>query len=466
MAWMEPDTHYHNIIQVVKPADGLGLSTIVATIGEIVSRHESLRTRYRPGADGRLLQILDPEGDLPVEIHDASPQDAEERCQAIEDDFATHNFDHTTGWPLRVAVGSVDGQPKLVMLVVSHLAADFLSSRILRDELDRALAAAAAGQPMPPPVEHRELIEQAEFERSPKGQAISDRSVRYWRSQLALVPPKVFPDPPGPGEPMRYRRGVLRSPAVALASSVLAERYQTSTTVAILAATAVVLTQRGGWPRCPFQMMISNRFTKDLRYTIGNLTQTLLTTVDVTGPRFRDVIRSAWSSSMQSYRHGQYDTYGLAQLRSDTARDLGIDLDGALAVYFNDLRADTSPSPQASRVPADEIRAAISRSHFEWTEQWHRENMRFFLRITEAPGAVNLSTFVDTTLLPPPDAIELVKSIERILVSAATEEDDLAKLRAVTGISPLTAAIGEPVRCSSTGDVSVENRDDKREQKR
>jgi hypothetical protein len=137
----------------------------------------------------------------------------------------------------------------------------------------------------------------------------------------------------------RYWRGGLTSRAIPPALHTLAERYRTTTSVVLLATTAAMLGSLNGLSTCAIQLVVGNRFTPQLRYAIGNLTQEVLATVDLRGESFEDVVRTTWSAAMGAYRHGQFDPARAAELVREASRERGVEID--LSCYFNDLWAST-----------------------------------------------------------------------------------------------------------------------------
>jgi hypothetical protein len=162
------------------------------------------------------------------------------------------------------------------------------------------------------------------------------------------------------------------------------------------------------------------------------LTQDVPVTVELGGPRFADVVGSAWSRSLQAYWRAQYDWAQVEEVWRATGLRRGLNLD--LSCFFNDLRDNTAPS--ATDVAPDAIEAALAETAFAWVESWPRDPRTLLVRITNQGGPVVLDLTVDTSALPLAQARALVDSIEQLLVEAARSDDDLANMAALAGIVP------------------------------
>ncbi|MGW7447943.1 condensation domain-containing protein, partial [Kitasatospora sp. NPDC054795] len=119
-----------------------------AAIGDVVARHEALRTVY-PAVDGQPRQLVLPAGDVEVPFR-VEPSTAEEVAERISAEaFAA--FDLSNELPLRVALftlgegeGEGEGESVLV-LTLHHIASDGWSMRPLWEGVASAYRARLAG---------------------------------------------------------------------------------------------------------------------------------------------------------------------------------------------------------------------------------------------------------------------------------------------------------------------------------
>jgi amino acid adenylation domain-containing protein/non-ribosomal peptide synthase protein (TIGR01720 family) len=131
---------------------GIGRAEIVATLTAVVDRHDMLRARLSPSADGWVLDAQPP-GSVDVEnILEEMPSETTSAGAAI--DRLADSLDPTTGSVLRALwLDTSDDTPGRLLLLVHHIAVDGVSWRIIVADLMRAWQDVSAGRtPELPPV--------------------------------------------------------------------------------------------------------------------------------------------------------------------------------------------------------------------------------------------------------------------------------------------------------------------------
>jgi Condensation domain len=395
---------------------GISTEQVLRAIGDLVRRYESLRTRFLPSADGRLAQQVTGAGTLDVELHELDGDPAAIAGEWAAD-FLGRSYDLAAGLPFRVRVGIAGGEPRVVMLGTPHVAADYLSSRVLFEDLVRGIEGRA-------PVAPRGLqpIEKAEQEQSAAGQRVLHRSLEHWRRVLDDVPAACFTAAHHAPASPRYQTGVLRSRAVPRALDRLAARYQVGTSHVLLAAVATLIGRYTGRQRCPVRLVVGNRGRPELRNAVGTLSQEVAAVVDLSAGRFDEMVRAAWSSSLHAMRHGQYDP----DLAAGIVAGTGVELD----VYFNDMWTATRNGRGARGY--DGAAEGGAGTTFEWGQGLDRASVAFFfeaLEVVDDPEAVSLSLLTDTVRVPPPTIRVFLFAVEELLTTLA--EDDSAKLEEI-----------------------------------
>ncbi|WP_037895462.1 condensation domain-containing protein, partial [Streptomyces xanthophaeus] len=114
-----------------------------AAVGDVVARHESLRTVF-PEVDGVPRQVVLGVGERLPEfvVVDADPAAVE----GLVSEGARHAFDLTAEMPLRVTLFVVGPQEFVLLVVVHHIAADGWSLAPLARDLADAYAARCVGE--------------------------------------------------------------------------------------------------------------------------------------------------------------------------------------------------------------------------------------------------------------------------------------------------------------------------------
>ncbi|MEV6693581.1 condensation domain-containing protein [Micromonospora sp. NPDC051196] len=385
----------------------------LAAIGALVSRHESLRTRFRR-RDDELHQEAAAAGGLPVLVHpvvqpEADP-DGRKAAAALTDRLRAPRFDHVAEWPLRTALVTVDGRVRQVVLVFSHAIADFhASDLVLRD-----LRALLAGSRLTAPGLQSLALAGREHDVE---QRRSQRAVAYWVRQFAGLPPSLA-EAVGPAPEPRYRRGSLVSPAVHHALRLIAARNRTSTANAILAATVAGLTGDGGQRACGIVVMANNRYQPGHAQAIGTLNQIGLCRLDLSGrPGFTELLSRAGRAALDAYRHAYYGP----AVWERTFTDLGHDHRTFLApyCYLNDARLLREVDPPPSGPDEATLRALVPDGHFRWLAELEQFPWRCRLQVLDADDADELVVTADTRYFPAQRVEPFLRGIEALLVEAA-----------------------------------------------
>lgn len=396
---------------------GLKVEQVVEAFGRLLDRHESLRTRYRTGPDGRPVQEVLADGEAEVEVAAIAPGESFSETVGAWWPAMDAPYDLAGGLPFRARIGVVEGEPVLVMFGTSHLSSDFLGARVLYTELLGLLAGRepVGPPPMPP-------ITLAGAEASGAGVRAMDRALDHWRRELAAAPPAMFAGPAGPARTPRYWRGGITSRRAARALERAAERTGVSPHSVLLAAMAVLVGRHTGRDRCSMRIVAGNRGRPELRHAVGNLSQESPLVVDLRGGTFQEVLKAARTAALQAQRHGRYDPRRAAAILA------GHDVD--LDVCFNDLWTPTRQGAGSGAGSGAEPAETV----FEWEEKVDRASVTFFLEAFEVlddPDAVRLSLFADTAHLPPATIRVFLDALEGLLVTLAERDvrlDDIAPI--------------------------------------
>ncbi|WP_312870297.1 non-ribosomal peptide synthetase [Gordonia asplenii] len=203
----DPTSPAYNIALALRLEGALDLGALRSAIGDLVGRHESLRTSY-PMINGEPSQLIGTPAAVlnrltvdPVPVRGSLEQAIREVTGA--------GFDVTVEAPVRLAVLRVSATDHVVVLVVHHISADGASMAPLGRDLMTAYAARAAGlRPAWAPLR----VQYADFtlwqaerlaESDSTGVAEERRQLDYWARRLAGAPellslPTDRPRPPAP----------------------------------------------------------------------------------------------------------------------------------------------------------------------------------------------------------------------------------------------------------------------------
>ncbi|HVQ90889.1 MAG TPA: condensation domain-containing protein [Mycobacteriales bacterium] len=389
--------------------DGMTTKDVAAALSFIMSRHQSLRTRIVAGPDGVLRQEVAGAGEIVLELVDvpagADPAAVAER---VRDRFHGVQFEYANEWPVRMAVIRVDGAPVYLVAMYCHLALD-------GSGLD-ALVADVAGMEGAGPVTAIQPLAQAEWETGPDGQRHNARTLRYWDRQLRAIPARRFSAPAG-CPPPRFREIQAQSPALDLATRLIAARTGVDTPAVLLAASATALARVTGNSPSAMLILVSNRFRSGFADTVSTVSQPGLCVIDVAGATFDEAVARAWRASLNAYKYAYCDPTQRDALHARISAERGEDVD--ISCYFNDRRMQGPAGPVPT---AADIRAALPASWVRWSQTpFDPASEPFFVYVNDVPGTIDLRVSLDTRHVAPADAEAYVRELEAAAVAAALD---------------------------------------------
>ena len=436
--WLGDDAYYFNIRRIAKIPSGLSTAQVEAVLSAFVSRHEVLRTRFHEEGDGPVQEVW-AEGALSLTVADAASGAADDVAAELARELVGLTFRHAEEWPFRCALVLQDGRPAVAVLVFSHLAVDFWGVRELERDLQQLLDGSGPPEPQWQP------LDQARFETEGPGAARGAAAAEYWRRTLHTVPPTLFRTVTGEGRPERFVRLGMDSPAVAVATTVLAERCQVSTGTVLLAATAAVLGAYTGHDTVALQLIAVNRHDERSRRLVAPMVENALFALNVGDDTFEQTVRRTFLTGMNAYRHAQYDPSAVDEIL-DEARERS---HGALNLgcFFNDKRMHDrwEKLPRTDAGP-DGVRALLGRTRVTFVGSWERQDATFFLHTGYAPDTCLLYLLADTELIPRHDIDLLLRAFETLLVDSATGTLDLAGFRSTRATTSTEKKLGEIAR--------------------
>ncbi|MFC4037526.1 condensation domain-containing protein [Dactylosporangium siamense] len=398
-------------------APGTSVRDVATTLGFIMSRHQSLRTRLLADGDGPPKQLLSSFGAVTLEVHE-DDGDPERLAAAIRARFEALPWDAYTDWPVRMAVVADAADPDRALWFVAlycHMVIDGYGFEALIADLanldlatGRHLAPVAGVQP----------LELAAAQRGTAALRQHNASLRYWEKHLRAIEPRRFPVALTP-QPERWCEATLTSPATRLALAVVAERAKVHTGTVLLAAYAVLLGRLSGQPVGACRIVVSNRFRPGFAASVSNLAQAGLAVIDAGAGGFDDVVARAFKSQLTAGMHAYYHPRDLWALVERVGAERGVELD--TACYFNDRRRSAAQAPAPGRPEPDRILAALPRSELRWGPSSNEWDATCFLHVDAAPEAVELTWRVDTAAVSPAMLETCLRGIESLVVTAALD---------------------------------------------
>jgi len=412
--WLGPHEASLNVPYVVPVPAGGDAGAVRAALRQLVERHEALRTTY-PDGQQRVLR----DGEFEAVVRAGDPE-------VVAAELAAEPFRHADALPLRCAIVEGDAGPAAVVLVVSHLSADWSAMMVL----EREFSALVGGDALPEPGWHP--LDQAGVEAMPAAARVNTEALAHWRSILDRAPRSLLDFPEMPPEPERFVRLGMDSPALAAAAPALAARWGVSVSSLLATTAGVALATLGGHETAALRVVCGNRREPPQRDMVGKLAQDGLLAVDLAASTLRGIVQDGHAAARRAYRHGRYDPYALDALKGAVRHARGASLD--LLVFFNDLRMGrTWMVPEAD--------PAGTRHFVDFTAPEARA--RAFFTLEYAPHTCLLFVLADTAYLSRETGWSLLRAVEALVLRGLADGDLPAeRIADAAGLEPVRRPAG------------------------
>jgi hypothetical protein len=419
--------------QTLNVALGRSLNDVTRAIGRLISRHESLRTLFAVRTSGEWAQQVTASGELLVEVHEAGGRlDATEALvkQRLNAPFALDRE-----WPIRAAVITSGGAPAKVLLVLTHMAADFASLGIIARDFRRLMSNSTSRAPEPPTLHP---LDQAKLEMSPMARSRAEAAVRYWETTLRSTPQCMLAVPGHPPANSGSRMATLRSRAAALALARIADRTHASQSVVILAAVATLLGLRTINDRCQITALCANRFAQASRDYVGTIAQDALIAADLTAETFDGIIQATRTAALTAYYYSQYDAESLWQMIGRVSEDRGTEFHRDCVLNdLNGAAVQVQTGHVGSWPEKGDAENAMRDTRLVWADADPRPLLFYFEVFGLTRHDVSLSVWADQSRFPAAEVEDFLFAVERLLVAAERRNVPARDIGELVGISPV-----------------------------
>ncbi|HSK80835.1 MAG TPA: amino acid adenylation domain-containing protein, partial [Thermoanaerobaculia bacterium] len=300
----------------------LDLGTIEGCLHEIVRRHAAWRTTF-PTVDGRPVQRVVPGRRQHLSVVDLSALPAEGRRAAEADrvlyDGTRALFDLETGPLVRTALVRLGPEDHICLLVIHHLATDWITFQHFFRELAILYEASRNGRPSPLPEPALQYPDYVLWQREwMQGDVLKDY-VDWWVERLEGYPrvlslPTDRPRPPvetGHGDRWMIRTGRDRAQRL----HAFARREGATLFIAVLALFDALFQKISGQERLILGTNTANRARPELETVFGYFLTQLPFPADLSGdPTFREVLARVRKSALESYAHQELPFGKLVQV--------------------------------------------------------------------------------------------------------------------------------------------------------
>ncbi|WP_344317044.1 amino acid adenylation domain-containing protein [Streptomyces javensis] len=307
---MEGPSATYNVPVVLRLSGELDRAALERALGDLIGRHESLRTVF-PETDGSpRQQVWEPDAvRIPLTVVETTEDALPEQLEAT----VTRGFDLTIQLPLRTTLFALGGSEYVLALVIHHIATDGWSTAPLVRDLSAAYTARADGrapawEPLPVAYADYTLWQRDHLGDEDDPESLASRQLAYWRGALAGLPDELTLPTDRPRPAVAGHRGrtldFAIDPGLHERLTALARARGVSTFMVLQSALALLLTKLGAGEDIPVGSPIAGRPDQALEDLVGVFLNTLVLRTDTSGdPTFDQLLERVRRTALDAYAH-------------------------------------------------------------------------------------------------------------------------------------------------------------------
>ena len=306
---IDPGGPAYNIPLAIRMEGRLNSDALHRTLGELVARHESLRTRIGV-MDDQPVQVVDPASarELPiVDLGGIEPSRRQAEAMTLARQEARKPFRLDAGPLFRAVLFRFSPVDHALVVVMHHIIADDWSLAILVREMIALYGAFSSGRSSPLKPLAIQFADYAAWQRQRLTGETLDRLLGYWREQLYGVVPLELPtDRPRPQYPSGVggMESALFSTTLANQLKEIGRREGATLFMTLLAAFQTLLWRYSGQEDVAVGSPIAGRLRKETEGVIGFFANTLVMRTALVGsPTFRELLGRARQTVLGALEH-------------------------------------------------------------------------------------------------------------------------------------------------------------------
>jgi amino acid adenylation domain-containing protein/FkbM family methyltransferase len=307
---LEPGNFFFNIPAAFRLTGSLDPGRLKETLGEVVKRHEILRTTFAE-VDGEPVQVIAPALDIEIPVVDLSdlPEAEREREAARRANVeAQRPFDLARGPLFRAQLLRLGEDEHLALFTMHHIISDGWSMGVLVREVSALYEAFSKGQPSPLAALPVQYADYSVWQRAwLQGEALEKQSA-YWLKQLGgKLPVLALPTdrPRPPVQTYNGTRHTLRLPeALKQELKHLGRQESVTLFMILLAAFKSLLYSYAKQEDIIVGTDVANRNKLEVEDLIGFFINQLVLRTDLSGdPTFRALLGRVRAVTLGAYAH-------------------------------------------------------------------------------------------------------------------------------------------------------------------
>ncbi|WP_327350867.1 non-ribosomal peptide synthetase [Streptomyces sp. NBC_01304] len=437
----------YNIPLAIRLHGDLDQEALRLALGDVVDRHEILRTVYPAGEQGPHQEIR-PAGSvrIPLPVVPVTPVELDARTWEL----AACVLDLSTQVPIRTHLLRLAEDHHVLLLVVHHIASDGWSNVPLMRDLATAYTARVEGgapdwEPLPVQYADYALWQRELLGADDDPTGLGAAQLTYWAEALADLPEEITLG----GDRQRpavasYRGAKVTAELSAQAHEQLQALVRESGAtlfMAVQAATAAVLTRSGAGTDVPLGSPVAGRTDPALDDLVGFFVNTLVLRTDTSGePSFGELLARVRDTDLAAWAHQDLPFDRLVE-------ELNPERSAARHPFFQvmlTLADAVTPAPELPGLQAEAAEAPLDIARFDLTVNFLERRTS-----TDGPGGVGLRIEYATDLYDAGTVQAFADRLIRFLEAAAADP-----ARPVGALDVLNATEWQRVNEPIAGDLS------------
>jgi acyl carrier protein len=307
---LQPGSAAYNLPGALRLDGRLDAAALEAALGEVVRRHESLRTRFVSVA-GQGAQVVDPPAPVVLtrrDLTDLAPEAREAAVRQAVQAEAARPFDLAQGPLFRAGLLRLGPETHVLLVSMHHIVSDGWSMGVLTREVATLYDAFAAGRASPLPALEVQYADYALWQRAWLEGETLERQLGYWRDRLAGAPAalELPTDRPRPAQ-ASFRGAALPlrlPPQLTTRLQALARARGATLFMVLLAGFQAVLSRWSGQDDIVVGTPIAGRTHSLAEPLIGFFVNTLALRADLSAdPTFETFLDQVRDTALGAFAH-------------------------------------------------------------------------------------------------------------------------------------------------------------------
>ncbi len=300
---MDPESTAYHITSVLRLRGELGVEALERALGEIVRRHEILRTTFHE-AGGAPVQVIHPAAPLRLAAEPTDEAGLEARLRAE----AARPFELAAGPLFRAKLLRLDEDEHVLLLAMHHIVSDGWSLGVFARELSALYAAYLRGEQSALAEPEVQYADYAVWQREQLGGERLESELAYWKERLQGAPALLELPTDRPRPAVQRHRGAIErieiDAELGRGLKALAQREGATLYMVMMAAFQVLLARYSGQDDVVVGTTLAGRTRAELEGTIGMFFNTLALRGDLAGnPTFRALLGRVRETMLGAHQH-------------------------------------------------------------------------------------------------------------------------------------------------------------------